>query len=82
MTVLQMLSKMIGAEKLLSLIAFAEFMHVIQMFCSGLPIRGKWEFLTAITTYVGYARMGGRGVEGSMHTRKCSARPRMTPQVE
>ena len=58
MAVLQMLSKMVGAEELLGLVALAELVHVIQVIGPSAPVCGKWEFLTAIATYIGYTRMG------------------------
>lgn len=73
---------MIGAEEFLGLVALAELVHVIQMFGPSVPIRGKWELLTAITADVGYARMGCGGVEGRVHARERSARPRVTPKME
>ena len=76
------MSKVIGAEELLGRIAFAEFVHVIKMLGPSVPIRGKWKLLTAITACVGYARMGLRGVKGGMRARKCSARPRVPPEME
>jgi hypothetical protein len=82
MAMFQVLSKMICAEELLGMIAFAKFVHVIQMLGPHLPIRGKWELLPAITAYIGCTRMGLGGVEGRLYTCKRSARPRMTPEME
>ena len=53
MAVLQVLSKVIGAEEFLGLIALAEFVHVIQVLGPSIPICGIGELLTAITAYVG-----------------------------
>jgi hypothetical protein len=82
MAMLQMLSKVIGAEKLLGLIALSKFVHVIQMLAAGVPIGRQWEFFTAISANIGHARMSWRGVESGLDACKRSARPRMTSQVE
>jgi hypothetical protein len=58
MTVFQVLSKMIGAEKLLGMVALAKLVHVIQMFGPSLPICGQWELFAAIAAHIGCARMG------------------------
>lgn len=82
MAVFQVLSKVIGAEELLGVVAFAEFVHVIQVFGAYLPIRRHWKLFTAITAYIGYAQMGLRGVECRVRACECSARPRVTPEME
>jgi hypothetical protein len=82
MAVLQMLSKVIGAEKLLGLIAFSELVHVIQMLAAGVPVGRQGEFFTAISADIGHARMSRRGVESRLDACKRRARPRMTSQVE
>jgi hypothetical protein len=53
MTMFQVLSKVIGTEELLGLVAFAKFVHLIQVLRASFPIRGIGEFLTAITAHVG-----------------------------
>lgn len=50
---LQMLSEVICAEKLLSLVAFAKLMHMIKVLCSGVPIRRVGILFTAESTHVG-----------------------------
>ena len=82
MAMLQVLAKVIGAEELLGLVAFAKLMHVIQVLGPSVPIRGIGELLTAITAYVGCCRVGWRGVKGRTHTSERSARPRMPPKME
>ena len=68
MAVLQVLSEMVCAEKLLGLVAFSKFVHVIQMFGSRFPIRRVGKFFTAIPTDVCGSRASGRGVESCVNT--------------
>lgn len=82
MAVFQVLSKMIRTEELLGMVTLAKLVHVIQVLGSRLPIRGHWKFLTAITADFGYAQMGLGGVECGVRARECSARPRVTPEME
>lgn len=59
MAMLQMLSEVIGTEELLGLIAFAKFVHVIEMLRPGIPVGGIGELFTAIPAHVDCSR-GGR----------------------
>lgn len=82
MAVLQVLSKMVGTEELLGLVALAEFVHVIQVLGPGVPIRWIRELLTAISTNVGCSRMGWRCMVGGMYACQRSARPRMETKMK
>lgn len=60
-----MLPEVIGAKKLLRLVALAKLVDVIQMLGSRFPIGWPRKLLTAIPTNVSYARMGWRYMEHS-----------------
>ena len=59
--VFQVLAEVIGAEELLRLVAFAEFVDVVEMFGACLPSWRVGEFLTTVTadvrTVAGHRRM-------------------------
>lgn len=74
MTVLQMLSKMIGTEKLFCLVALTEFVHVIEMVCAGFPDGRVGEFLAAVAADV-CVGSGGGGVEGGLRAQEGGAGP-------
>ena len=52
MTVLQMLAKVICTEELLGLVAFTEFVHMIQMFRPRIPICRIRKLFTTVSTNV------------------------------
>ena len=52
MAVFQMLAEVVGAEKLLGRVAFAEFVDVVEVLGSDIPFGGVGEFLTAVATHV------------------------------
>lgn len=68
MTMLQMLSKVIGPEELLALVAFSKFVNLTQMFGSCIPVRRVRKFKATEPTNVHSGR-GVRGrVESSVHS--------------
>jgi hypothetical protein len=79
---LQMLPEMIGAEELFRLVAFAEFVHVIEMFWSRFPISRIREFFTTVTTDIGCSGAGRWRMKSSMDTRKGRTRPRMSAEMQ
>lgn len=58
---LQMLTKMVGTEEFLRLIAFTEFMHVLEVGHPGFPVWSwiVWKFYTTITTNIRRNRVHG-----------------------
>jgi hypothetical protein len=82
MTVLEMLTEVIGSEKLLGLIALAKLMLLTQMFGSHIPVRRVRKFLAAVATHVVSRRMDVRWVESGRNPTKCCARPRMLAQMQ
>jgi hypothetical protein len=82
MTVLQVLSKMVGTEELLGLVALAKFVHVIQVLGPSVPIRWIRKLFTAISTDVGCSRMGRRCMIGCMYSCQRSAGPRMKTKMK
>ena len=73
MTVLQMLSEMICAEEFLGLITLAKLVHMVQVLCSSIPVRGIEELFATESIYIGCSWATGRGVECSLNASKCSA---------
>ena len=69
--VLEMLSKVIGAEELFGLVAFAEFVNVGEMSHPGFPVwlRLAGEFLAAIAANVRRDRMHRRRRIGGIRSR-------------
>lgn len=57
-----MLTEMIGTEELLGLVAFAEFMHILEVGHPGFPIRSRivGKLFTAISANIGRDRIHGR----------------------
>jgi hypothetical protein len=68
-----MLSEMICTEKFLGLIALAKLVHMVQVLCSSVPVRGIGELFATEPTYVGRSWTTGRGVKCSLNASKCSA---------
>lgn len=81
MTMLQMLPKVIGTKELLCLITFAEFVDVIEMFGTHVPVGGIGKLLTAVATNVDGCRTNGRRMEGRLDASKRGACPRMTSKM-
>jgi hypothetical protein len=73
MTMLQVLSEVVCAEKLLGLVAFPKLMHMIQMLRSCFPIRRIGELCTAITANVCHIRTSRGGMKSCMNTGKRGA---------
>ena len=66
---------MIGAKELLRLIAFSEFVHVIQMFGPSVPVRWQRKFFSAVPTNIGDTRVSWGCVESGMDACKSGTRP-------
>ena len=96
MAVLEVLTEVIGAKEFLRLIAFAEFVHVLKMVDTVVPVR-MWvvgELLSTIAANVHsrYRVHQGRGVVGCNGTRRVESsfvlagqsgtRPGMTAKVK
>lgn len=77
-----MLTEMVCAKELFGLVALAKLMRVIQVLCSGIPVRWVRKFFAAEPTQVGRCWTSRVGVERSLNTSKCSTRPGMTPQMQ
>jgi hypothetical protein len=82
MTVFQMLSEVIGAEELLGLIAFPEFVPDIQVLRTSIPVRRIGEFVATIATDIVRCTACRGSVKGRTHTRESGTRPRMEAQME
>lgn len=81
MAMLQMLAEVIGAEKLLCLVALAKLVHMVKMFRAELPSRRIRKLLAAVAADVSAVAGHGR-VECCFWAGERSAGPRMTSQVK
>lgn len=77
---LQMLAEMVRAEELFGLVAFAEFMHMVQMFGSCVPSRRVGVLVATIAANVGTIARE-RAVESGLRSSQCGTRPRMMAEV-
>lgn len=74
-----MLSEVISSEELLSLVALAEFVDLVQMFSANVPLRRVGELLAAEATDI--CATGARLVKRRFWSGKCGARPRVLAEV-
>jgi hypothetical protein len=74
MAVFQVLTKMVGAEKLLGFVAFAKLVNMIEVVGSHVPLWGVWEFVAAIPAYISESA-GERGMKGGLGARQCCTQP-------
>lgn len=81
MAVLEMLVEVIGAEKLLRLVALTKFVYVVEVLRAELPSRGVGKFFATVAADVCTVAGHGR-VEGCLWAGERSTRPGMTSQVE
>ena len=79
-TVLEVLAEMIRAEKLLRLVALAEFVHVVQVLGAKVPLRRVGELVAAVAADVGAVDAGL--VEGCLGAGEGSAGPGVLSEVE
>lgn len=79
MAVLEMLSEMIRAVKLLRLVAFTELVHVVEVLGADVPLWRVWKLETAVAAGVG--TIGG-AVEGGFDTGERSAGPGVFAEME
>jgi hypothetical protein len=82
MTVLEMLSKVISTEKLLGLVALAEFVHLTEMLGPKLPIRGCRKLVTTVAADIGRRWVNGRRMECRFDPNERGARPRVASQMQ
>lgn len=66
MTMLQVLSKVVGSEKLLGQIALAKFVLVIDMFCTNIPLRGVRKLFSTKSADIGPV-LSRRSVKCRLH---------------
>ena len=86
MAMFQVLPKVIGAEELLRLVALAEFVDVIEVFPSSVPVSGIGEFLSTVPAEV-YSRLykAGRVVrwmKRGLDSSQSGARPAMPSEMQ
>lgn len=96
--VLEMLSEVVCTEKLLRVVALAEFVQIDQMLDPGLPVALRWHFallpiaknphsvprelIATVAAGVGVFGRGWRDVKCIYVPRECGAGPGMAAQVE
>jgi hypothetical protein len=73
MAVLQMLSEVVCAE---------EFLGLVQMLCSDVPVGRVGELLATESADVGRGWTSRRRVKRSLYASERSTRPRVSPQVQ
>ena len=81
MAMLEVLTEMIGPEKLLRLVALAELVSLAHVLGTDIPVCGVRELLAAVATHVGCGRLDGRGMESSVHASQSLARPRVSTKM-
>lgn len=80
-TMLQVLSKMVGSEEFLGQIAFAEFVLVIEVLRAHVPFGWIRELFSTESADVSRV-LRRRGVKRGLNARKCRARPRMFSEMQ
>jgi hypothetical protein len=80
-TVFQVLPEVIRSEELLGLVTFAEFVFLIKMLRTDIPLRRVGEFVATEATNIGPVRIQ-RGVEGCLHPSKRCTRPGVPSQMQ
>lgn len=78
MRVLEMLSKVIGSEELLCLVAFTKLVSLVQVLCAKLPLRWVRKLHAAVTAHIGSAS-SKRCVKGSFNACQGRTAPRVLP---